>query len=494
MVEVIKKGIIYLLSVLVAGVIVYLTSITDKYQLTPTKVYRVYLDGEVIGNIKDKKELEDYINEEQKDLKGKYQVDKVYVPQGVDIQKYNSYEKKLLTAKEVHNIIKEKKPFTVKGYKITIKPNSEEDKKIVINVLDKDMFDKSMKSVLKAFITEDEISNFENDTQEEIVDTGSLIEDIYIDQDITVKQSYISTDEEIFTDEKKLTKYLLFGEIKEDQFYIVKEGDTIETIAYNNKLAVEEFLIVNPEFTSSKNLLSVGQKVKVGLIAPLVDVVVEKHTVLDKESQYKTVTKYDSNKVAGIQDVITQGQNGIDRLTTKLKIVNGETQNVVIVNSEVLVPSVDKVVVMGTKRIGGGSYDPNASQSGDWVWPTIPQYYISSYVGYRWGRMHEGLDIAGCGEGSPIYAAGTGTVITSQYGHVSLGNYIIINHNNGYYTLYAHMRSLIAKQGQTVTKGQQIGTMGSTGRSTGTHLHFGLYKNAVPFRGGVILNPLSLYR
>ena len=62
MIEVIKKGIIYLLSVLVAGVIVYLTSITDKYQLTPKEVYRVYLDGEVIGNIKDKKGLKIKLN------------------------------------------------------------------------------------------------------------------------------------------------------------------------------------------------------------------------------------------------------------------------------------------------------------------------------------------------------------------------------------------------------------------------------------------------
>ena len=75
------------------------------------------------------------------------------------------------------------------------------------------------------------------------------------------------THEEIFTDEKTLTKYLLFGEVKEDQYYTVQEGDTIDSIAYDHKLATAEFLIVNPEFTSANNLLSVGQQVKAVVIS-----------------------------------------------------------------------------------------------------------------------------------------------------------------------------------------------------------------------------------
>ena len=318
-----------------------------------------------------------------------------------------------------------------------------------------------------------------------------MIEDIYIDQNITIKKGYISTDEEIFTDEKTLTKYLLFGEVKEDQYYTVQEGDTIDSIAYNNKLATEEFLIVNPEFTSSKNILSVGQQVKVGLINPVVDVVVETHNVLDQESQYKTVTEDDSSLNLGTEKVITEGQNGMDRLTTKIKSINGETKNVVIVSSETLTPSVDKVVKVGTKVYAGGGTAP--IMSGSWAWPTISQYYISSYFGYRWGKVHEALDIAGSGEGSPIFAAGSGTVVTSQ-NKGSLGQHITINHGNGYYTLYAHLNARIVQVGQTVQKGQQIGTMGHTGFATGTHLHFGLYRNGMPYRDGIPTDPMILYR
>ncbi len=492
MMKVIKTGLMYIISVALAAAIVFFVNFAGRYSLNPKEVYKVYLDGKAIGNIADKEELEEYINEEQKDLKEKYDVDKVYIPEGVDIQKYTTYDNNILTAKQVHNIIKDKKPFTVEGYKITIKANSEDESNITLNVLDKDMFDKAIKSVVGAFVNNDDIKNYENDTQPEIKETGRLIEDIYIDQDITIKHGYISTAEEIFTDEKTLTKYLMFGEVKEDQYYTVQEGDTIDSIAYNNKLATEEFLIVNPEFTSSNNILSVGQQVKIGLISPVVDVVVETHNVMDQESQYKTVEEEDSSMNAGTEKVVTEGQNGIDRLTTKIKSVNGEETNVVIVSSETITPSVDKVVKVGTKQsYAGGGTAP--IMSGSWAWPTISQYYISSYFSYRWGKFHEAIDIAGSGEGSPIYAAGSGTVVTSQ-NKGSLGQHVTINHGNGYYTLYAHLSSRLVQVGQTVQKGQQIGAMGHTGFATGTHLHFGLYRNGMPYRDGIPTDPLTLYR
>lgn len=491
MMKVIKTGLTYIFAIALSCAIIIFVNFSDKFQLSPKNVYKVYLDGKEIGNVKDKNELEEYINEEQKELKEKYNVNKVYVPEGVDIQKCITYKKDVKTAKQINNIIKEKKPFTVEGYKVTIKTNSSEEEDIIINVLDKDMFDKAIKSVVEAFVSKEDVKNYENDTQPEIKETGTLIEDIYVDQNINIKHGYISTDEEIFTDEKTLTKYLLFGSLKEDQYYTVEEGDTIESIAYKNKLATEEFLIVNPEFTSSNNILSVGQQVKVGLINPIVDVVVETHNVIDQASQYKTVTQEDASMDYGKEVVVSEGQDGMDRLTTKIKTVNGETTNVVIVSSETLTPSVDKVVKVGTKIYAGGGTAP--IMSGSWAWPTISQYYISSYFGYRWGKVHEAIDIAGSGEGSPIYAAGSGVVVTSQ-NKGSLGNHVTIDHGNGYYTLYAHLHSRNVTVGQTVQRGQQIGTMGHTGFATGTHLHFGLYRNGMPYRDGTPLDPLSLYR
>ncbi len=130
--------------------------------------------------------------------------------------------------------------------------------------------------------------------------------------------------------------------------------------------------------------------------------------------------------------------------------------------------------------------------SGNWYWPLPGRYKISSLFGGRIdpinGRPdnHTGTDIPAPG-GTPIYAAQNGVVTTvnaNRYAS-SYGYYCIINHGNGYATLYAHQNQVpIVKEGQTVQKGQVIGYVGSTGRSTGNHLHFELRVNGV--RGDVL--------
>ena len=137
--------------------------------------------------------------------------------------------------------------------------------------------------------------------------------------------------------------------------------------------------------------------------------------------------------------------------------------------------------------------------TGTWAWPTNQGYTISSPYGWRVDpingsrSLHTGTDIAGTGVGSPVYAADNGVVIMSEY-HGSNGNYIIVNHNNGYYTSYSHMSKRISQVGDTVGKGQIIGLVGATGRATGPHLHFEAWYGGAPYRGGTRLNPMDLYR
>lgn len=146
-----------------------------------------------------------------------------------------------------------------------------------------------------------------------------------------------------------------------------------------------------------------------------------------------------------------------------------------------------------------------------WVWPTDGNYVITSGFGYRWGSMHDAIDISGPGYGSNIYAANNGVVTLVRGGcfpgNTSCngrgGNYIVINHNSAnYYTLYMHLKDIYVSEGQIVSRGQVIGTMGNTGNVVpvptasapylGTHLHFGLYIGE-PYRGGYAVNPMRLY-
>ncbi len=122
---------------------------------------------------------------------------------------------------------------------------------------------------------------------------------------------------------------------------------------------------------------------------------------------------------------------------------------------------------------------------GRFIRPTGSGYYISSGYGARWGSTHTGIDItAGGCYGDNIYAAASGTVITASY-HWSYGNYVVIDHGGGYSTLYAHASSLLVSAGQQVSQGDVIARIGSTGQSTGPHLHFEVRIN------GNTQNPLN---
>ncbi|MBR2447983.1 MAG: M23 family metallopeptidase [Clostridia bacterium] len=144
---------------------------------------------------------------------------------------------------------------------------------------------------------------------------------------------------------------------------------------------------------------------------------------------------------------------------------------------------------------------------GSFLWPTPTVSRISSYYGTRWGRMHNGIDIAnGNCWGDKIIAIADGVVTTysnsctHNYGKKPVrnccgsgyGNYVTINHGTRagktYVAYYAHMAKITVKLGEKVKKGQIIGYIGSTGRSTGAHLHFGLAVN------GAWVNPMSYYK
>lgn len=138
----------------------------------------------------------------------------------------------------------------------------------------------------------------------------------------------------------------------------------------------------------------------------------------------------------------------------------------------------------------GGSSNPTQS-TGAFMWPVPSSHRISSNYGYRihpiyhTKKLHAGIDIAAAG-GADIVAADSGTVILSSFGYNGgYGNYVIISHGNGVTTRYAHCSNLYVKVGQTVTKGQTIAAVGTTGSSTGNHCHFEVRIN------GESKNPLN---
>ncbi|MBD1808142.1 peptidoglycan DD-metalloendopeptidase family protein [Microcoleus sp. FACHB-SPT15] len=131
-----------------------------------------------------------------------------------------------------------------------------------------------------------------------------------------------------------------------------------------------------------------------------------------------------------------------------------------------------------------GNYLPeDPTQFNGFIWPA--KGVLTSGYGRRWGRMHKGIDIA-ASVGTPIFAAGPGVIVSAGWNSGGYGNLVEIQHPDGSLTLYAHNNRILVRRGQEVAQGQQISEMGSTGRSTGPHLHFELHPNG---RGAV--NPMA---
>ena len=500
-----KEIVLCTLVTIFIGLLVALSFYQEKSYSLPNSIYQVYLDGEKIGMIDSQEELYKLINKEQSEIKNKYKVDQVYPPKGFQIIKETTYNEEISKVEDVYNSIKDAKEFTIKGYTITIKNTTKDAEPTYVYVLDDNIFKEAVEKIVTTFIGTERYEQYQNKTQPVIVDTGYTIENMYIQNEIIVRESYVSTNEKIYTDVDDLTKFLLFGDNEKEVTYQVIQGDSIESIAESHKLNVQELLIANDSLSSEDTLLAIGQKINVALIEPIITLVYEELVIEDVEDTYETIEEKDSTQYVGYSRVKQEGRNGISRVTSRVQFINGaETSGAAIIGDPVVIrPVQNKIVVQGTKkkpRRTGGSEQPISGEYIDtgttWAWPTNRPYKLTSPFGYRWGSLHQGIDISGTGYGSPIYASLGGVVVNAQYGGMvggSAGKNVVIEHPNGYYTVYAHLSAIYVSEGQAVSRGQKIGAMGHTGYATGTHLHFGVYIGK-PYNGGKVINPLRLWK
>lgn len=208
-------------------------------------------------------------------------------------------------------------------------------------------------------------------------------------------------------------------------------------------------------------------------------VVTTEEAVEEEIIAYKEEYRVEPSMYAGETKVQTEGKEGIKEVTKKVIRENGREVKEEILEEEIKEEAVDRVILAGTREYdgyGGGaggdeegvSYDPEATY-GQLALP-VRGFRISSEFGPRWGGQHRGIDMA-LAQGSPIYAAEGGKVYFSGWGG-SYGNIVKIDHGNGMQTYYAHCSQLLVSRGQEVSRGEKIALVGSTGNSTGPHLHF----------------------
>ena len=397
------------------------------------------------------------------------------------IKTYKTYESIVDDTLDIYKKIENLASFTLKGYEFSIINGENTD---VLYVLDEKVFNDAIETVIKTFVDDKEYDNYKKGNNSE----STRIDNIYVKENINYREVYIPINEKIYTDPVDLASHLLYGDEPNIKKYKVKLGDTIESVSFANEISTGDFLIANPEYSSAANLLAVGSSVTIKPLKPSINVVVEKVETTEDTKEFKVETTYDEQKNQQYYKVLRKGENGYERVTRRIETINGVDTYALTLSKEELKPSISQIDVKGSKivsRVGGYN----------WGWPTESGYYISDRYRYRYNPVygyyehHTGLDITGTGCYSEIYAANNGEVIMStNVDNGGYGKFAVINHHNGYSTLYGHMVKVVVNVGDVVEKGQLIGYMGSTGISTGCHLHFEVW-SGYPWSNGYRLNP-----
>lgn len=268
------------------------------------------------------------------------------------------------------------------------------------------------------------------------------------------------------------------GELQEQMNTILSayKTDNVDGVGFFPQIEIVEGLYPATSLTTAQHMTTYLNSLTV-------------KTIRNKEYietvKYKTVYKQTDALLLGYESIQQKGKNGKQRVYAQEIFVGGVKKYETVISTETIQTAVDQVILIGAQKYSDGAEVGDGRATGTFIWPLPYTKQISSYFANRWGSMHGAIDIAnGSANGKPIIASDGGTVIEAQY-HSSWGNYILIDHGNGFKTRYAHCSKLEVKVGEKVAQGQYIAKVGNTGFSTGPHLHFEVIKN------GVLVDPLK---
>ena len=294
-------------------------------------------------------------------------------------------------------------------------------------------------------------------------DNSDIAEEAYIDKamfELAVNtEVFFDNEGNLVTSDGKSASVeavdFVFREPVSFQEYVVKSGDTISSISQKFGLSNISTLIAINQIDNVR-FLPAGKRLQVPSIDGLI------HSVADGET--------------------------LEGLSVKYRVTVEDLLDVNDMDSAVLNVG-DKLFIPGAKL---DNKSLQKAMGEVFAWPITASWRLSSAFGNRSDPFtgvlsyHTGIDMA-CPQGTEIKAAMSGTVAVSGWSNV-FGNYVIIKHIDGYQTLYGHMSKIYAKKGKFVSQGTVIGLVGSTGYSTGPHLHFTVYKN------GKLVNPMSVLK
>lgn len=295
----------------------------------------------------------------------------------------------------------------------------------------------------------------------DIVQEREIVTEVETEELLVAPEAGVDADTlaETLTLQRRAVPFTLIPERARTEIitHTVTAGDTLYALAKNYGIGAETIMWAN-NMEQNPDLLRLGQKL---VILPINGVY---HTVGQKDTLESIAKKYK----AKVPDIIAYQGNNIDARSPAIQ--SGQ---------KLVVPGGQKPVVVRQAKVYSGPVPSGAAKgTGRFVWPS------AGYVTQGYKPLHRAVDIAGR-VGIPVKASDSGYVVEAGWSNSGYGYYIVVDHRNGYQTLYAHLSRILVNTGQSVGRGGTIGLMGTSGRSTGAHLHFEVRQR------GVLRNPFS---
>ena len=302
----------------------------------------------------------------------------------------------------------------------------------------------------------------ECDSKDDILNTLTYMKDIQV-------QAYainVNGVRQVVLENEEVAKDIL-DDIRES-YALARSGVEYTKITYNENTDISEVSVLLGEVwnqeTAAHYLKTGTTRTLVGEgDEPILNVKTTELSTYTETVEYGTQYIDNASLYEGESELKSPGSNGVRQLVAEVERVNGEETGREIIASNIITQPVDQIIYRGTKVI------PKRGGTGTFAYP-IKTYTITSRFGMRWGRLHTGVDFA-APTGTKIFAADGGTVTYAGWKN-SYGNIVIIDHGGFYETYYAHCSQLLVSEGDQVFQGQNIALVGSTGHSTGPHVHF----------------------
>ncbi len=306
---------------------------------------------------------------------------------------------------------------------------------------------------------------------------SDLVDEVYYNKEIEYREGLYLT-ESVAKTSDMLQKML--AEEETVSRYVIVSGDTPQLVADKFEMTLEELEALNPHM--DRNFYE-GGMLKVATVSRYIPIAYTKNLTIMSYIDYASVEVETSALNLGARKMLSKGVLGEKTSEVVITYVDGIENG-----REVISSAITKEPV--PEQIGIGTYSPKPESAatvfngnGKFGWPMNGGYISDGYIS---DRNHKGIDIA-APYGTEIYASEAGTVVAAGWNSGGYGYYVIIDHGDGYRTLYGHCSVVIAYEGQQVEKGQLIAKVGSTGNSTGNHLHYEVRLNNICVNPGNFL-------